>query len=94
MNREELDKRKEELWEDYQSAQVEGYFEDYDLNDDGTYRVCEKEMSIIREMQTMRSEGVKLQTIADTLTNKHRKKFMVSWVHKLLNREDLAFVNV
>ena len=29
LNREELDKRKEELWKDYQSAQVEGYFEDY-----------------------------------------------------------------
>ncbi len=59
----------------------------YDLNDDGTYRVCEKEMSIIREMQFMRKEGIKLQTIADKLTNKHRKKFVVSWVHKLLNRE-------
>jgi putative DNA-invertase from lambdoid prophage Rac len=59
----------------------------YDLNDDGTYRVCEKEMSIIREMQFMRKEGIKLQDIADTLTNKHRKKFVVSWVHKLLNRE-------
>ena len=66
----------------------------YDLNDDGTYRVCEKEMSIIREMQSMRKDGVKLQSIADTLTNKHRKKFMVSWVHKLLNREDSAFANV
>ncbi len=31
MNREELEKRKEELWKDYQSAQVEGYFEDYDF---------------------------------------------------------------
>ena len=61
----------------------------YDLNDDGTYRVCEKEMSIIREMQFMRKEGIKLQDIADTLTNKHRKKFVVSWVHKLLNREDI-----
>ena len=61
----------------------------YDLNDDGTYRVCEKEMSIIREMKHMRSEGIKLQTIADKLTNKHRKKFFVSWVHTLLNREDI-----
>jgi len=33
LNREELDKRKEELWKDYQSAQVEGYFEDYDFED-------------------------------------------------------------
>ena len=31
MEREELDKRKEELWKDYQSAQVQGYFEDYDF---------------------------------------------------------------
>lgn len=33
MNRKELDERKAELWEDYQSAQVEGYFEDYDFED-------------------------------------------------------------
>ena len=33
MNKEELNKRKEELWKDYQSAQVEGYFEDYDFED-------------------------------------------------------------
>ena len=33
MNRKELDERKEELWKDYQSAQVEGYFEDYDFED-------------------------------------------------------------
>ncbi len=33
LNKEELHKRKEELWEDYQSAQVEGYFEDYDFED-------------------------------------------------------------
>jgi len=59
----------------------------YDVQDDGTYKVCEKEMSVIREMQHMRSEGVKFQDIADKLTNKHRKKFMVSWVHKLLQRE-------
>ena len=35
----------------------------------------------------MRSEGVKLQDIADKLTNKYRKKFMVSWVWTLLKRE-------
>ena len=33
MNRKALDERKEELWKDYQSAQVEGYFEDYDFED-------------------------------------------------------------
>ena len=31
LNREELEKRKIEFWEEYQSAQVEGYFEDYDF---------------------------------------------------------------
>ena len=59
----------------------------YDVNDDGTYRVCEKEMSVIKEMQFMRSEGVKFQDISDKLTNKHRKKFVVSFVHKILKRE-------
>ena len=52
----------------------------------------QKEMSIIREMQFMRKEGIKLQDIANTLTNKHRKKFVVSWVHKLLNREEIDTV--
>ena len=33
LNREELNKRKEELWKDYQSAKVEGYFVDYDFED-------------------------------------------------------------
>ena len=59
----------------------------YDVNDDGTYRVCEKEMSVIKEMQFMRSEGIKFQDISDKLTNKHRKKFVVSFVHKILKRE-------
>ena len=59
----------------------------YDIQDDGTYKVCQKEMSVIREMQHMRSEGMKLQDIADKLTNKYRKKFMVSWVWTLLKRE-------
>ena len=59
----------------------------YDVNDDGTYRVCEKEMSVIKEMQFMRTEGIKLQDISDKLTNKHRKKFVVSFVHKILKRE-------
>ena len=59
----------------------------YDVNDDGTYRICEKEMSVIKEMQFMRTEGIKLQDISDKLTNKHRKKFVVSFVHKILKRE-------
>ena len=33
LNREDLDKSKEELWKDYQSAQVEGFFEDYSFED-------------------------------------------------------------
>ena len=61
----------------------------YDVNDDGTYRVCEKEMSVIREMKFMRNEGTKLQDISDKLTNKHRKKFVISFIHKILNREDI-----
>ena len=38
-------------------------------------------------MQFMRTEGIKLQDISDKLTNKHRKKFVVSFVHKILKRE-------
>ena len=50
-------------------------------------RLVRGQVLSIKEMQFMRTEGIKLQDISDKLTNKHRKKFVVSFVHKILKRE-------
>ena len=59
----------------------------YDLDDNGYYKPCEKEQSLIRQMQTMRSAGESYKTISETLTKSTRKKFPISWVHKIVQRE-------
>ncbi len=59
----------------------------YDLDDNGYYKPCEKEQSLIRQMQTMRSAGESYKTISETLTKSTRKKFPISWVHKIIQRE-------
>ena len=61
----------------------------YDLDDNGYYKPCEKEQSLIRQMQTMRSAGESYKTISENLTKSTRKKFPISWVHKLVQREGL-----
>ena len=59
----------------------------YDLDDNGYYKPCEKEQSLIRQMQTMRTAGESYKTISETLTKSTRKKFPISWVHKIIQRE-------
>ena len=59
----------------------------YDLDDNGYYKPCEKEQSLIRQMQTMRSAGESYKTISENLTKSTRKKFPISWVHKIVQRE-------
>ena len=41
----------------------------------------------IRDMQLMRKKGTSYQKVADQITIATRKKFPVSWVFKILNRE-------
>ena len=59
----------------------------YDLDQNNYYIPCEKEQSIIRDMQLMRKQGNSYQKVADQITRTTRKKFPVSWVFKILNRE-------
>jgi len=59
----------------------------YDVLDNGQYIVCDKEMSVIREMQYMREQGQSYQSISDEITKSTRKKFPKSWVHRILQRE-------
>jgi hypothetical protein len=40
-------------------------------------------------MQLMRKRGKSYQKVAEEITASTRKKFPVSWVFKILNREDI-----
>ena len=62
----------------------------YDVDQNNYYVPCEKEQQIIREMQLMRKRGKSYQKVADEITVSTRKKFPVSWVHKILMREGVA----
>ena len=62
----------------------------YDLDQNNYYVPCEKEQQIIREMQLMRKKGKSYQKVANEITVSTRKKFPVSWVHKILMREGVA----
>jgi DNA invertase Pin-like site-specific DNA recombinase len=59
----------------------------YDLDQNNYYVPCEKEQQIIRQMQLMRKKGKSYQKVAEEITVSTRKKFPVSWVHKILMRE-------
>ena len=59
----------------------------YDLDQNNYYVPCEKEQQIIRQMQLMRKKGKSYQKVAEEITISTRKKFPVSWVHKILMRE-------
>ena len=59
----------------------------YDLDQNSYYVPCEKEQQVIRQMQLMRKRGKSYQKVAEEITASTRKKFPVSWVHKILMRE-------
>ena len=59
----------------------------YDVDENGYLVPLEKEQEVIRKMQLMRREGKTFQFISDELTKSTRKKFPISWIHKILNRE-------
>ena len=59
----------------------------YDVDQNNYLIPCEKEQQVIRDMQLMRKQGTSYQKVADQITKTTRKKFPVSWVFKILNRE-------
>ena len=59
----------------------------YDIDQNNYLIPCEKEQQVIRDMQLMRKQGTSYQKVADQITRTTRKKFPVSWVFKILNRE-------
>ena len=62
----------------------------YDLDQNNYYVPCEKEQQVIRQMQLMRKKGLSYQRVAESITESTRKKFPVSWVHKILMREGVT----
>ena len=62
----------------------------YDVDQDNYLIPCEKEQQVIRDMQLMRKKGTSYQKVADQITKTTRKKFPVSWVFKILNREGVS----
>ena len=59
----------------------------YDLDQNNYYVPCEKEQQVIRDMKLLRKKGKSYQKVADEITASTRKKYPVSWVHKILMRE-------
>ena len=62
----------------------------YDVDQNNYLVPCEKEQQVIRDMQLMRKQGTSYQKVADQITKTTRKKFPVSWVFKILNREGVT----
>ena len=61
----------------------------WDLDENKNLIKCEKEQQIINQMKDLRESGLSYQKIADEITKTTRKKFVKSWVFKLLNRDDI-----
>ena len=61
----------------------------YDLDENNYYVPCEKEQQVIRQMQLMRKQGKSYQFISEEITKSTRKKFVVSWIYKIIKREEV-----
>ena len=49
----------------------------------------EKEQEVIREMLLMRKQGKSYRDISSEISKSTRKKFPLSWTHKIIQREML-----
>ena len=61
----------------------------FDIDENNNLVICEKEQQVINQMKDLRGSGLSYQKISNEITNSTRKKFPVSWVFKILNREDI-----
>ena len=59
----------------------------YDVNNEGRYVVCEKEMSVIRQMKLLKGQGHTYRSIAREVSKSTNKKFDSGWVFRILKRE-------
>jgi len=61
----------------------------FDIDNNNNLVPCEKEQQVIRQMQLMRKQGKSYQFISEEITKSTRKKFQVSWVFKIIKREEV-----
>ena len=59
----------------------------YDKDENGFFVPIEKEQEIIREMLMMRKQGKSYRDISSKISTSTRKKFPLSWTHKIIQRE-------
>ena len=59
----------------------------FDVNNEGKYVVCEKEMSVIRQMKLLKNQGHTYRSIASEVSRSTNKKFDSGWVFRILKRE-------
>jgi DNA invertase Pin-like site-specific DNA recombinase len=62
----------------------------YDKDEHGFFVPIEKEQEIIREMLMMRKQGKSYRNISSQISKSTRKKFPLSWTHKIIQREQLG----
>jgi len=59
----------------------------YDKDENGFFVPVEKEQEVIREMLLMRKKGKSYRNISTEISKSTRKKFPLSWTHKIIQRE-------
>ena len=59
----------------------------YDKDENGFFVPVEKEQEVIREMLLMRKQGKSYRNISSEISKSTRKKFPLSWTHKIIQRE-------
>ena len=62
----------------------------YDKDENGFFIPIEKEQEVIREMLLMRKQGKSYRNISSEISKSTRKKFPLSWTHKIIQRETQA----
>jgi len=59
----------------------------YDKDENGFFVPVEKEQEVIREMLLLRKQGKSYRNISSEISKSTRKKFPLSWTHKIIQRE-------
>ena len=59
----------------------------YDKDENGFFIPIEKEQEVIREMLLMRKQGKSYRNISSEISKSTRKKFPLSWTHKIIQQE-------
>lgn len=58
------------------------------MNNEDKYVVCEKEMSVIRQMKLLKDQDHTYRSISNEISKSTNKKFDYGWVFRILKREE------